>query len=195
MKKVLQLNADFTPHSFITWQKAMTQILTDHKNGAYVVEYYDDWNIKDGKGREYKVPAVIALKEYINDADERASYTKSNIYARDKMTCQYCGQKFKKQDLNIDHVVPRSRWHKIGNGTRVSSFENTVTSCKECNSKKADQTCSESGMFPIKKPVAITNRQNFLNRLSLMEYVHVKWLPYIEGMISEQKRKGFTTSI
>lgn len=186
MRQVLVLNADFTPFKLISWQKAMIQILTDDKTGAYAVEYYD-WSVKDGRGRDHKVPAVIALKQYVNVADSQASYTKTNVYFRDGMVCQYCGQTFSRGQLTIDHVVPRSRWDMIGDGTKVSSFENTVTACSECNSRKDNKTCSEAKMFPINKPVSITVRENFKNRVRFLnKRIPKQWKPYLKGMISEQ---------
>lgn len=190
---VLVLNADFTPLKFVSWEEAMIQILVPSKTGAYTVENYENWTIQDAKGRKYAVPAVIALKKYVDVVDEPASYTKSNIYARDRMTCQYCGQQFKRGQLTIDHVIPRSRWKLIGNGQRVSSFENTVTACKDCNSRKADMTCTEAKMFPINKPVPITVRQNFFNRLRVMDYrIPKEWEPYLKGIISEQREQVST---
>lgn len=187
-RKVLVLNADFTPFKLITWQEAMIQVLVEEKTGAYAVEYYDDWIILDGRGREYKVPAVIALKEYVDVADDTASYTKSNIYARDKMTCQYCGERFKRNQLTIDHVIPRSKWKFIGDGDRVSSFKNTVTACGECNRRKGDKTCSEAKMFPLHKPASISVRQNFINRVSVMDsHIPKQWKPYLKGIVSDQK--------
>lgn len=188
MRKVLVLNADFTPLKHVDWEEAMIQTLVPSKTGAYVVEYYKDWTISDAKGRKYKVPCVIALKKYVGTADDQASYTKSNIYSRDRMTCQYCGRKYRRGQLTIDHVIPRSRWDLIGNGKRVSSFENTVTACQECNSLKADKTCTEAKMFPLNQPIPITVRESFRNKLRIMKEenkIPPEWEPYIKGILSE----------
>ena len=189
MRKVLELNADFTPIKMISWKQAMTQILTEEKTGAYVVEYYDDWEVLGGRNIKYKVPAIIALKKYVDEVDNEAPYTKGNVYNRDGMTCQYCGVRFKYGNLTIDHVIPRSKWHIIGNGKRVSSFENTVAACNECNRKKSNMTCTECNMFPINKPVSITVRKNFYNRLSVMDgKIPAQWKPYLKGITSEQEK-------
>lgn len=50
--------------------------------------------------------------------------------------CHYCGNKFEREDLTMDHVVPMSR-----GGT--SSRGNVVVSCKECNNKKKYLTPAE----------------------------------------------------
>lgn len=43
--------------------------------------------------------------------------------------CYYCSQKFRPEELTMDHVVPLARGGKTTKG-------NVVVSCKECNSKK-----------------------------------------------------------
>lgn len=43
--------------------------------------------------------------------------------------CYYCHQKFKPQELTMDHIVPIIRGGKSAKG-------NTVPCCKECNNKK-----------------------------------------------------------
>lgn len=43
--------------------------------------------------------------------------------------CYYCGQKFKPEELTMDHIVPLARGGKTTKG-------NVVAACKECNNKK-----------------------------------------------------------
>lgn len=43
--------------------------------------------------------------------------------------CYHCGQRFSKELLTMDHLVPIARGGK-------SSKNNCVVSCKECNTKK-----------------------------------------------------------
>jgi intein/homing endonuclease len=60
--------------------------------------------------------------------------------------CQYCGIKIvTKADLTTDHVFPESK------GGRTV-YENMVTCCRSCNSKKDNKTCEEAHMFPVRKP-------------------------------------------
>jgi len=44
-------------------------------------------------------------------------------------TCYHCGQKFSKELLTMDHLVPVARGG-------MSTKKNCVVSCKDCNSKK-----------------------------------------------------------
>lgn len=59
--------------------------------------------------------------------------------------CQYCDNKFDSKDLNIDHIIPKSK----GGGT---TWKNVVCSCFICNSKKRDRTPNQAGMKLKRKP-------------------------------------------
>lgn len=50
--------------------------------------------------------------------------------------CHYCGDKFKKSELTMDHIVPLSRGGKSTRG-------NVVVSCKPCNTRKKYHTPAE----------------------------------------------------
>jgi 5-methylcytosine-specific restriction endonuclease McrA len=66
------------------------------------------------------------------------------VFRRDGQFCQYCGSA---KNLTIDHVIPRS---KGGSHT----WDNVVTACGTCNSRKGDRTLSEAGMLLKSKPKA-----------------------------------------
>lgn len=181
-KKTLMLNADFSPFKLIHWRNGLVQTICDTKDSCYPVVYYDEWVIFDSSGKEYQIPAVIALKQYVDAHNKRAAYTKTNVFLRDKFVCQYCGDRFSKDKLTVDHVIPRSRWDKLGDGGRVSCFENIVTSCIPCNRDKADMTCKEAGMYPINAPRAATCREVFTNGLKLVDTIPPEWEPFIESV-------------
>jgi len=92
------------------------------------------------------VPQVIVAHdcEYNNPGIRQVRYSRKNVYQRDRYTCQYCGEKLPKKDLTLDHVTPKSR-----GGT--SGWNNVVTSCLRCNSKKRDYLLSELG-WTLKNP-------------------------------------------
>lgn len=90
-----------------------------------------------------RVPEVITLMEYDRVPTNAVTFSRRNIYKRDRFTCQYCGDQPGSEELTIDHVQPRSR-----GGT--STWENCVLACLECNKRKADRTPLEADM-PLKK--------------------------------------------
>lgn len=52
------------------------------------------------------------------------------IFERDNFTCQYCGRKSPKVELELDHIIPRSL-----NGT--DTISNYATACFDCNRGKS----------------------------------------------------------
>jgi hypothetical protein len=66
---------------------------------------------------------------------------KMYVRARDRYTCQYCGE-VRPPDLEVDHIVPRSR----GGSSRPS---NLVAACHDCNAAKGNQTAAEFGHVEV----------------------------------------------
>lgn len=140
----LILNADFRPLSYFPlsiwpWQEAVKAIFRD---SVTVISEYD--RVVRSPGVSFKLPSVLALKEYIPMARSPA-FTRFNVFLRDQWTCQYCGDCFKTQELSFDHVIPRSR------GGRTT-WENIVAACRDCNTPKGNRLPKESGMYPIMTP-------------------------------------------
>lgn len=182
-RRVLVLNADYTPYDIISWQRAMTSLLNENKVKLFVVKESTDPArlVRDGSGNEYYVPTVVCLKSYHN-RNKNATYTKSNIYARDRNICQYCGTLTTYQNRTIDHVVPRDIYNrnKRKYHFKLSSFENVVTCCKACNTEKSNRTPQQAGLALKKKPRQITRLQAYLSKLTL-GYVHPDWDDFING--------------
>jgi 5-methylcytosine-specific restriction endonuclease McrA len=71
--------------------------------------------------------------------------SRKNIMLRDGHQCQYCQKHLPVRDLNIDHVLPRSRGG-------ADSWENLVTACRPCNLRKGRRTPEEAGMRLSRPP-------------------------------------------
>ena len=93
-----------------------------------------------------KAPRVIILMRYEGYYKKQPKFNRINIFRRDGGHCQYCGKTFARQELTIDHVVPKSK-----GGT--STWENVVCSCGKCNRKKGGRTPEEARMKLLNKPV------------------------------------------
>ena len=132
MHNILVLNADFLPLSVTSFKKGFK--LT-YKGKAEVVECIKD-DILHTSHATMARPSVIRLLRYVVHPYRKITLTRQNVFKRDGNKCVYCGSK---KDLSLDHVIPQSR------GGR-DSWENLVTCCKKCNSKKADRTPVEAGM-------------------------------------------------
>src|SRR3990167_1838894 len=174
--RTLVLNADFCPMDIVTWKRALLMLM-GHETPSYCIEYYNQ-SIHDSMGRAYQLQSIVVLKDYVSMGDGKATYNKLNVYYRDKFTCQYCGRRFEKKDLTIDHVIPKSKWKILNNKGTSSCFENVVSACYPCNSKKRNRTPNEAKMPLLKQPKKLTRKQAFLNKISCYE-VPEKWKVYI----------------
>jgi 5-methylcytosine-specific restriction endonuclease McrA len=86
-----------------------------------------------------RVPRVLLLNAYDRVPRREIRFGRRNVYLRDEHTCQYCGRQFRDEELNLDHVVPRD----VGGKT---NWENNVTACVRCNSRKANRLPEQAGM-------------------------------------------------
>lgn len=91
------------------------------------------------------VPKIIVLAAYDRLPRMKVKFSRHNIFLRDKFTCQYCQRKFSEKDLNLDHVYPRDKGGK-------TTWENIVTSCIRCNTRKANKLPHEVNMRLLKDP-------------------------------------------
>jgi len=82
-------------------------------------------------------PEIIILNNFYGVPYTEIPLTRRNLLKRDNYTCQYCGKQFTPDNLSIDHVHPRSR------GGRTT-WDNCVTSCFRCNSKKANKLLEQT---------------------------------------------------
>lgn len=92
-----------------------------------------------------RIPRIILLLFFDRLPNKEVKFTRQNVFERDKNTCQYCGRKSDRKDLNIDHVVPRQRGG-------LTTWTNVVCSCIDCNRRKGSRTPEEAHMHLIRKP-------------------------------------------
>ena len=95
--------------------------------------------------RVIRLPRVILLSFFDKLPCKELKLTRNNVFERDKNHCQYCSKGFPREELNLDHVIPR---HYGGKTT----WENIVCSCIKCNSRKANRLPHEASMRLIRKP-------------------------------------------
>ena len=88
--------------------------------------------------------------------DPTPALTNTALFARDQHLCLYCGQDFARPHLTRDHVMPLSR------GGR-DIWENVVTACFHCNSRKGGRTPQQASM-PL---LAVPYRPSWIEHLIL----------------------------
>jgi hypothetical protein len=129
---VLKLDSSFKPIGVISWQEAF--VLT-YVGKAWAVEYTDTW--VNSARESFQIPAIIALKKFIDEKFFTITCSRKNIVLRDNNVCQYCKNRFPQEDLTIDHVIPRSKGGK-------HQWDNVVAACKPCNQKKGSHLLPDS---------------------------------------------------
>jgi len=120
--------------------------------------------------RRIRIPRVLVLSAYEHLPKGRVRFSRLNIYARDGDTCQYCGVKLTRNELNLDHVIPRSQGGK-------TSWENVVCSCVPCNLRKGGRTPDQAHMTLLKRP--LRPRWTPFFRGSARRVTYREWLPFL----------------
>jgi len=162
------LNQDFTPLTVCTVQRAFLLVFL---NKAEMMSGANGHRLRSVT-QSYPVPAVIKINRYIHIPYRGVVLTRQNIFKRDGFRCQYCGTH---RELTLDHVVPRSR-------TGKSTWNNLVTACKHCNSRKGDYMPHEANMVLQTKPYK-PSYILFLKNFS--GYVCEEWKPFLNGRLKK----------
>lgn len=167
--KILVLNKYYFPVAVEEVQKVFSNIFTgsmvpldisyEVKEDGYVdlnsIEYFtpvervSDWlQLPIRTYDEYihtvsgavRVPQVVICSRFDRVIFNRVQFpTKLNIYKRDNYTCVYTGRKLLKEELSIDHVIPKSRGGK-------DTWDNLVTCDRLLNSQKSSKTLAEANL-------------------------------------------------
>jgi len=171
--QVLSLNKVYQPIGLISVREAIDSVFTERaeiidqeENGAFSNHDVNSWLelslLKKMMMEEadYEIdelwinstspyfiaPKVIRYLNYDKTHQRQVKFSRKNIMIRDQNTCIYCNKKFPTDQLQLEHIIPRSRGGK-------TTWTNTATSCHKCNQKKADKTPKEAGMKLHWKPV------------------------------------------
>jgi 5-methylcytosine-specific restriction endonuclease McrA len=168
MTHVLLLNATYEPLRVISWQRAI-RLLTLGK--VEVLEETD----REIRSVSFviRLPSVVRLLRMIRARRQPLKFSRQNIYLRDNFRCQYCGVRVSSQELNLDHVIPRSK-----GGTSV--WENVVCSCHRCNRMKGGRTPAEAGIKLIRPPFRPQWTPFMIEAFSPRR--HKEWLPFLSGV-------------
>ncbi len=158
-RPTLILNRNWQPVGVTTVARAVVKIWNETARIVDPADYqtysWSDWakfcptddelSIQSSQSR-FKVPEVITLLNYDRVPRNSVTFSRRNVFKRDRFTCQYCGCQPGSEELTIDHVQPRS----FGGET---SWENCVLACVDCNSRKAARTPGQAKMKLLKEPV------------------------------------------
>ncbi len=179
---VLVLNRSYLPIHTTSVRRAFSLIyqgIARAVNEQYETFDFESWqqlavarnadSIGTACGR-IRVPRVIVLMAFDRIPRRHVRFSRINIFARDGFTCQYCNLRPARSELNLDHVVPRSRGGK-------TIWENVVCSCLDCNRRKGGRTPEQARLRLRRRP----NRPRWTPFMNLMisSVRHKEWLPFL----------------
>jgi 5-methylcytosine-specific restriction endonuclease McrA len=166
--EVLVLNSDYEPLNVCNIHRAMGLIYL----GKADILHEETRPIETLSGHVSR-PSVVRLKYHVSRPIPQLRLSRRSIFARDHFTCQYCG--IVGRDLTLDHVTPRRHGGP-------STWENLVTCCRKCNTKKGDRSVSQAGMRLRRPP----RRPRYVPFISLIKYLdgkrHAIWKDYLPAL-------------
>jgi hypothetical protein len=180
--KVLVLNRSYLPVHVTSVKRAFALLYqgvaraVDQEYRTFDFNSWRDLAVEIGDDRVgvvggfVRVPRVLLLIAYERVPKRHVRFSRFNIYARDNNTCQYCGRRLPRTELNLDHVIPRSRGG-------MSTWENVVCSCHTCNRRKGGQTPEEARMLLINRPKRPHWTPFSTEMFSLRRYR--EWMPFL----------------
>ena len=183
--KVLILNRSYLPIHITSVRRAFVllyQGIAKAVNEQYQTFDFESWSdlsvsVHDESiglvNHVIRVPRVILLVGYDRVPKRQVRFSRYNIYARNKCTYQYYGRRLPRQELNLDHVIPRSQ-----NGT--STWENVVCSCHQCNRRKGGRTPQQATMALARKPFKPKWTPFMQETFSLSRYR--EWIPFLNSV-------------
>ena len=158
-RPTLVLNRNWQPVHVATVARALIMLYTENARVVDPEDYqtydWNDWSrlrprdgddFVRGVSIHFRVPEVVTLSRYDRVPVATVTFSRRNVFKRDRYACQYCGSQPGTNELSIDHVVPRAHGG-------VSSWENCVLACVNCNKRKADRTPPQAGMRLRNQPV------------------------------------------
>jgi 5-methylcytosine-specific restriction endonuclease McrA len=179
----LILNPSYQPVKIFSLNKTITMLYNkeietlvewDDVNQKYIKLEYNKEVSNYSKTYVYKIPIIAKFTiKHPNPKRKKIYFNKEALLLRDNFKCCYCGKQFdKKEDLEIEHIMPQSR----GGAT---NFLNCVCACRNCNSFKSDKTPEEAGMKLLVKPFIPDSMLLLKKKFSRRSFIHESWYKYL----------------
>lgn len=159
--RLLSLDAHGRVLNWISWQEAACLYARDAviwTLGEPCIELRGGMDRTTGEQSTLGLHPIIAARGHVRAKAWSPSPTLTNtaLFARDANLCMYCGGSFSRPHLTRDHVQPVSRGG-------LDLWENVVSACIACNSRKGSRTPQQAGM-PL---LAIPYRPSWVEHLIL----------------------------
>jgi 5-methylcytosine-specific restriction endonuclease McrA len=159
--RVLSLDAHGQILDWISWQDATCLYVRDAvvwTLGEPCLTVHGGYNRLRGAQSVLELHPIVAARGHARGHAlvPSPALTNTALFARDASLCLYCGDEYSRHHLTRDHVVPLSR------GGR-DIWENVVSACFHCNSRKGGRTPQQAGM-PL---LAVPYRPSWVEHLIL----------------------------
>lgn len=174
-RPILVLNRNWQPVNVATVARALIMLWNETARVVDPADYqlydWEDWTrlVPDhdepaihAVRQRIRIPEVVTLTDFGDMPTAKVTFSRRNVFKRDKFTCQYCGVQPGSEELTLDHVVPRAQGGQ-------SLWTNCVLACLECNGRKADRTPEQAGMKLKTKPVRPGWKPIYANRTDRIE--------------------------
>lgn len=187
--RILVLNRVWQPVNIVGVRRAVAMLFQDNaqvidpNGGNYEILSACDWLDRSATHPpaddepsirsvrlNLRIPQILLLRDFDRVPVQDTKLSRRNVFERDQHKCQYCGEVFSESKLNLDHVIPRDRGGQ-------TSWENLVTSCIDCNSRKANRLPHQAGLSLRRQPLRPKHRPflSVLHRSGARE----AWKPFI----------------
>ncbi|MGJ3242040.1 MAG: HNH endonuclease [Opitutales bacterium] len=183
--RILVLNRVWQAVNIVGIKRGFSLLLQDHarvihtRDGSFQVLNAEDWltlsqaDPPTGKTPaistvrlRIRIPSVLLLRSYDRLPVQEVKFNRETVFQRDRYRCQYCERQYPSSELNLDHVIPRDH------GGRTT-WENIVTACLRCNTRKRNRLPHEAGMRLKRKPE------------------RPKWRPFVSSIRDEDMEDGW----
>jgi len=182
--KSLVLNRSYLPVHVTTVRRAFSLLyrgVAKAVDEEYRTFDFRDWSALSTSGVDsvgivggiVRIPRVILLTSFDRVPRRDVRFSRLNIFVRDGNRCQYCGHHYTRSQLNLDHVVPRA-------AGGLTTWENIVCACLDCNRRKGGRTPTQAGMRLLKKPTRPSWTPFIARNLGGAGYR--EWKPFLRGI-------------
>lgn len=150
--KCLLLNQDGSILGFIEPHKAIRLIC---KEKVATVSVWQNDRYRSISGYCIDAPAILQMRYYVMKRHTKVPFSRKAVFKRDRYTCGYCLKVLTANSATMDHIIAK----KHGG---ANSFQNCVTSCQKCNSRKSHSHLGDTDLVLINRPFVPTSHSHYL---------------------------------
>ena len=183
--RLLSLDAHGRVLDWINWQEAACL----YARGAVAwtlgdpcLSIHGGISRRSGERSVLHLHPIIAARGHVRPAaiDPTPTLTNQALFARDQQLCLYCGRQYHRGTLTRDHVQPVSKGG-------LDIWENVVTACFPCNSRKGNRTPQQADM-PL---LAVPYRPSWVEHLILSNRnILADQMAFLRAQLPKNPRRG-----